>query len=557
MNNDLKIYCKNTAEYIDVAGGETLLDIYNVIKPRLGMQAICARVNNKAEDLLYPVYGPKHVEFVDVTSSTGQRVYVRTLCMVLYKAVTDLYPGKRVIVEHAVMGGYFCNFKHEHEQLTPQVVAALKKRMQEIIAANEPIVRRERLTTDVVEMFRQQGLKDKVRLLEKSPNLYTTYYKLGDIIDSFYGPLAPSTGCISAFDLQPYKSGMLLFSCQTADPSKPVQMVKQPKLFKAFTEYVDFNCVINVADVGQLNEAVRSKQASMLINVAEALHAKQFAKIAADIAARFKKGGARVVLIAGPSSSGKTTSSMRLGIQLMTHLIKPKLISLDNYFVSREQTPRDETGDYDYESLYALDLDLLQSDLKRLIAGEEVAMPTYNFETGGREYRGNTLKLEPDNILMLEGIHGLNPELTPLIPNEQKFLLYVSALTTLNIDDHNWISTSDNRLLRRIVRDYKYRGASAQSSIARWPSVRRGEAKWIFPFQENADATFNSSLLFELAVMKNYAEPILRQVPTNVPEYEEAHRLLKFLSYFEPLGNKDIPGTSLLREFLGGSSFRY
>lgn len=558
MNNELSIYCTNTKEYIAVSGGDTLQEVFDTIKHRLGFEAICARVNNRTEDLRFPIYNNRQVEFLGMQSASGQRVYTRSLCMILYKAIADLYPGKRLIIEHTVSGGMYCNFKHEHTPITADTVKALKKRMHEIVDADITFRRQERLTSDVVEMFKKQGLHDKVRLLTGSKDLYTVYYKLDNVIDSYYGPLAPSTGYIKTFDLVPYNHGMLLLGCDKAHPEQPAKMVDQKKLFKAFEDYEAFNCVINVADVGELNEAIRSKQAGQLINVAEALHAKMFSKIADDIARRFKKGGARVVLIAGPSSSGKTTSSKRLAIQLITNYIKPKVISLDNYFVDRSRTPRDESGDYDYESLYALDLDQFNQDITDLIAGKEVKMPTYNFETGHREYKeGNVMKLEKDNILLMEGIHGLNPELTKLIPEEQKFRVYVSALTTLNIDDHNWIPTTDNRLLRRIVRDYKYRGASAQDTIARWPSVRRGEEKWIFPFQENADAMFNSSLLFELAVMKNYAEPILRQVPVNVPEYDEAHRLLRFLSYFEPLGEKDIPTTSLLREFLGGSSFHY
>ena len=435
-------------------------------------------------------------------------------------------------------------------------IERIKTRMQEIIDQDIKFVRRERLTTDVVEMFRKQGLNDKVRLLESSNDLYTVYYKLDNIVDSYYEPLAPSTGYITAFNLEPYKDGMLLLGCDRNNPSEPRKSYPMEKMFKAFTDYVKFNDIVGLNDVGTLNIGVERGLAPDLINVAEALHDKMFARIADDITRRYNDGGARVVLIAGPSSSGKTTSSKRLAIQLLTNYIVPKVISLDNYFVDRAHTPRDESGDYDYESLYALDLEQFNKDLKALINGEEVRMPTYNFQTGEREYRGDTLKLKENNILLMEGIHGLNPELTKDIPEEMKYRVYVSALTTLSIDDHNWVSTSDNRLLRRIVRDYKYRGASAKDSIARWPSVRRGEEKWIFPYQENADAMLNSSLLFELAVMKEQAEPILRQVPTNVPEHAEASRLLRFLRYFKAINDSTIPSTSLIREFLGGSSFR-
>lgn len=551
MNGKIEIYCKNKGEHIAVNGGETLLEIAT----RLGLKPLCALVNNKVEPLSFAVYAPKQVEFLDYSHPAGARTYIHSLCMLLYKALRDLQPGKRLRIEHSLKGGYYCRIKHDHEAITPEMVASIAARMRELVAQDIPFERHERLTAEVVELFEAQGLKDKVRVLANSGTLYSTYYTLEDTMDSFYGPLVPSTGALQAFDLQPYEQGMILLA-PNAD-MQPAKPESQPKMFKAFTDYIAFNDIIGMDDVGILNAAVKSKKASMLINVAEALHNKMFAGIAHEIAKRYQAGGARVVLIAGPSSSGKTTSSKRLAIQLLTNYIMPKVIELDNYFVNRENTPRDESGEYDYESLYALDLEQFNKDLTDLLAGKEVAMPTYNFERGCREYRGNTLKLEPNNILLIEGIHGLNPELTSQIPEEQKFRLYVSALTTLNIDDHNWIPTSDNRLLRRIVRDGKYRGVNAQSTIARWASVRRGEDKWIYPYQENADATFNSSLIFELAVMKNYAEPVLRQVPASAPEYAEAHRLLKFLSYFNPLEEKDIPSTSLLREFLGGSSFVY
>ena len=558
-NNELKVFCKNTSEYIDIDGGDTLLDLYETVKGRLDLQgdAVCVLVNNKVEDLHYPVFAPKHVEFLDITSNAGYRVFTRSLCMVLYKALNDLYPGKRLCIQHSISNGHYCQIKHEEEFLTTEVIGQLKKRMTEIIDADINFVRRERLTTDVIEMFRKQGLKDKVRILESVNQLYTVYYKLDDIIDSFYGPLVPSTGMLKVFDLVPYEQGLLLLGPDRQCITQVAKWEPQPKLFNAFTDYINFNKIIRVGDVGELNHAIKAGYAPLLINVVEALHNKHFIQIADEITRRYKEGGARVVLIAGPSSSGKTTSSKRLAIQLMTNFIVPKVIELDNYFINREHTPRDEKGDYDYESLYALDLEQFNKDVTDLLSGKEVAMPTYNFKKGEREYLGNTLKLEQGDILLMEGIHGLNPELTRTIPEEQKFRLFVSALTTLSIDDHNWIGTYDNRLLRRIVRDHKYRGASALDTIKRWPSVRRGENKWIMPFSENADAMFNSSLLFELSAIKNTALPILEQVPSNAPEYAEASRLIKFLNYFEPLDEKDIPSTSLLREFLGGSSFHY
>ena len=557
--DELKVFCKNINEYIDIDGGEALIDVYDTIKSRVGLKgdAVCVLVNNKVEDLHYPVFSPKHIEFIDITSNTGYRVMTRSLCMVLYKAVNDLFPGKRLCIQHSISNGHYCQIKHEEDFLTPEVISQLKQRMTEIIDADYPIKRGERLTTEVIEMFGKQGLKDKVRLLKDINKLYTVYYKLDDIIDSFYGPLVPSTGMLKVFDLIPYENGMLLLGPDRKQLDQVVKWEPQPKLFHAFTDYINFNKIIRLGDVGELNRAIQGGHAPLLINVVEALHNKHFIQIADEITRRYKEGGARVVLIAGPSSSGKTTSSKRLAIQLITNCIVPKVIELDNYFVNRDRTPRDETGDYDYESLYALDLEQLNKDVTDLLAGKEVAMPTYNFKKGEREYLGNTLKLAEGDILLMEGIHGLNPELTALIPEEQKFRLFVSALTTLSIDDHNWIGTYDNRLLRRIIRDHMYRGSNALQTIQRWPSVRRGEDKWIMPFHENADAMFNSSLLFELSVMKKYALPILELVPSNTPEYAEASRLIKFLSYFEPLDEKDIPSTSLLREFLGGSSFHY
>ena len=556
MTNDLKIFCKNTQEYIDIDGGDTLQQIYETIEKRVPFKPICAMVNNRVESLGYPVFGPKLVEYVEPMSPQGIRVYIHSLCMILYKAVVDTFPGKRLRIEHSISGGFYCTIKHDAELLTPANIERIKARMREIVDQDIKFVRRERLTADVVEMFRKQGLNDKVRLLESSNDLYTVFYKLDDIIDSYYEPLAPSTGYIKVFDLEPYKDGMLLLGPDRNDPSKPRKSYPMEKMFKAFTDYVKFNDIVGLDDVGTLNKGIDLGRAPDVINVSEALHDKMFSRIADDITRRYQEGGARVVLIAGPSSSGKTTSSKRLAIQLITNYIVPRVISLDNYFVDRSHTPLDDKGDYDYESLYALDLEQFNKDLKALINGEEVRMPTYNFHTGEREYRGDTLQLKENNILLMEGIHGLNPELTKDIAEEMKYRVYVSALTTLNIDDHNWVSTSDNRLLRRIVRDYKYRGADARATIARWPSVRRGEEKWIFPYQENADAMLNSSLLFELAVMKEQAETILRQVPSSVPEYAEASRLLRFLRYFKPISDSTIPSTSLIREFLGGSSFR-
>lgn len=557
MNDKIQIFCENTGKYMDVKGGETLLDVYNRIKDEISVKPICAHVNHKTEGLNYPLFMPKMVNFIDEGNPSGQRMYVRSLCMVLAKAVHDLYPAASLCIEHSIAGGYYATI--DRQTADAATVAAVKRRMEEIIAADVPFVRSTKLTTDVIKLFRNAGMADKVTLLETAADLYTTYYSLEGFVDSYYGDLVPSTSYVGVFDLVPYESGLLLLPPDFAgDRTKPAGINPQPKLFKAFTDYIKLNKTVGVGSVGMLNKAVADKSnVGMLIAVAETIHDKKIGAIADQITERFRQGGARVVLVAGPSSSGKTTTTKRLSIHLLANLVRPQMISLDNYFVDREHTPRDENGDYDYESLYALDIEQFNKDLTDLIAGKEVAMPSYDFTTGKRTYKGNKLRLDDNSILLMEGIHGLNPELTASIPDEMKYKVYVSALTTLNIDNHNWVPTTDNRLLRRIVRDFKYRGSSALDTIRRWPSVRRGEGKWIFPYQENADAMFNSSLIFELGVMKDFAEPILKQVPHNVPEYAEAYRLLSFLSYFNAIPNRQIPATSLLREFLGGSSFKY
>lgn len=556
MSDQLKVYCKNIEEYIPFKGGDTLMDIYNTIADRIPEHPICAHVNNKTEDLQFPLFAPKQVEFLTRQSPSGHRVYVRSLCMMLYKSVVDLFPGVRLIIEHSISRGYYCRLTGDIT-VNEDVVARLKARMTELVKRDIKFERKERLTSDVIKIFEKQGLDDKVKLLRSTHELYTVYYRLDNVCDSYYGNLAPSTGMLNIFDLQLYKDGFLLLGADSSNPSMVASPIVQEKMYHAFTDYLAFNRVIGVYNVGELNEAVASKESAMLINVAEALHDKKIGRISDDISRRYAEGGARIVLIAGPSSSGKTTFTKRLAIQLMTNLLEPKMISLDDYFVNREVTPRDIDGDYDYESLYALDLETFNSDLNALIAGEEVNLPTYNFELGHRVYKGKKLKLNSNSVLLIEGIHGLNPELTAHIDAKMKYLIYVSALTTLSIDDHNWVPTTDNRLLRRIIRDYKYRGVSATDTIKRWPSVRRGEEKWIFPFQENADAMFNSSLIFELGVMKELADDILNGVPRDIREYAEAYRLRKLLSYFTPITDRLIPSTSLLREFLGGSSFHY
>ena len=462
---------------MDIAGGETLLEIATRIKDKLKFKPICAHVNNKTEGLKYPIFMPKMIEFFDCTHPSGKRLYIRSLCMILIKAVHDLFPERRLRIEHSISKGYYCVFTDDSD-ISEESVANIKTRMNKIVAENIPFCSHNKLTSDVIEKFKSSGNKNNAELLQWSDNLYTTYHQLDDIIDVYYGELAPSTAYISVFDLKKYKNGMLLLPPDlTKQPVAPCEPIKQEKLFKAFTDNISFNKIVGVQDVLDLNKVATQEgnEMRMLINVAETLHEKAIGKIADQIAERFHEGGAKVVLIAGPSSSGKTTTTKRLSVQLLANLIRPQMISLDDYFVNRENTPRDETGDYDYESLYALDLEQLNKDITDLIAGKEVALPTYDFTSGKRIYKGNTLKLTENSVLLMEGIHGLNPELTKAIPDKQKFKVYVSALTTLSLDDHNWVPTTDNRLLRRIVRDYKYRGASALDTISRWQSVRRGE----------------------------------------------------------------------------------
>ena len=514
--------------------------------------AVSARVNNKVESLGFKVYNHKDVEFLDITSDSGMRTYVRSLFFVLTKAVSELYPQGEIIIEHPVSKGYYCNLRIGRA-VEETDVEAIKLRMQEIIAADMPIHRVHCPTEEAVETFRREGRADVVTLLETTGKLYSVYYQLGDKVDYYYGSLLMSTGKIHLFELQQYHDGLLLRVPSRENPDNLAELVRQDKMMGVFSEHHHWQEILGVSTVGDFNTACRKGHATQLINVSEALQEKRIAGIADDIYRR----GARIVLIAGPSSSGKTTFSKRLSIQLMTNGLRPVALSLDDYFVDRELTPRDEHGEYDFESLYAVDLPYFNAQLSTLLQGEEVELPRFDFTTGKRVLTGNHLRIDAHTVLILEGIHALNPELTSHIAEEDKYRVYVSALTSIMLDDHNYIPTTDNRLLRRILRDYKYRGYSAEDTIARWPSVRKGEDKWIFPFQEHADAMFNSALLFELAILRSHLMPILEQVKENRPEYSEAYRLHKFLQYFEHVPDNDLPPTSLLREFLGGSSFEY
>lgn len=553
MSSTIKVYITNLKRFIEIEGGSTLLDVAKQVGPELGIIPICAHVNNKNEPLSFPVYASKDIEFLDITSPSGRRTYVRSLCMMLYYVVNKLYPQARLRIEHSISHGYFCRIEYAENV----DIQAIMDEMYTLVKADMPFIRHEGRTTEVCDIFSRQGLDDKVTLLNSIHELYTVYYTLGDLADIYYGCLAPSTGYIPVFSLQNYEDGLLLSAFDPNDTSKPYELICQHKMFKAFHDNFTFNRIVGVSTVGQLNEAVDARRTTQLINVAEALHNKNIAALADQITERYNNGGARVIMIAGPSSSGKTTTTKRLAVQLMTNFLRPVTISLDNYYLNIDQRPLDENGEVDYESIYALDLKRLASDIQDILNGKEVDTPIYSFDLCRRISKTIKVKLSHGDVLILEGIHALNPELLPTIPDNVKFRIYVSALTTLAMDNHNWVPTTDNRLLRRIVRDYKYRKTSALESLQRWPSVRRGEEKWIFPYQEYADATFNSSLIFEMGVMRDFADKVLKDVTSDQPEYAVAYRLRKFLSYFRPIPMEMIPPTSLLREFLGGSSFHY
>ena len=553
MRQVLHIRCKNNKKTQEVPIGSTLSDIYKEINLQMPYGPVSAKVNNKVEGLHYRVYHNKDIEFLNLLSPSGIRTYTRSLFLVLCKAVHDLYTGSQVIIDIPVSNGYYCNLQLGHE-ITTEDVDRIRTRMQEIIDAKMPIQRYETTTEEAVKMFTELGDIQKAKLLKSSGSLYCVYYVLDDYKDYYYGSMLTNTSQLHLFGLEPYFDGVLLRIPSTQDPSKLGELIRQDKMFEVFKEHHRWQSILGIKTVGDFNEAVKNGLATDLINVSEALQEKKISQIADTIAGRKE---IKVVLIAGPSSSGKTTFCKRLSVQLLASGVKPVQISLDDYFVNRAETPKDENGELDYESIYALNIPLINEQFNALFRGEEVELPKYNFQTGMSEKSGKKLHLGENNILLVEGIHALHPALTEQIADDKKFKIYASALTTILLDDHNYIPTTDNRLLRRIVRDYKYRGCSAQETIHRLPSVRAGENKWIFPYQEQADVMFNTAMLFELAVIKTQAEEVLEQVPEKCDEYAEAYRLRKFLKYFAPLPFRNLPPTSLLREFLGGSSFKY
>lgn len=555
MSETITIYCKNNNSYAQVPVGSTLLEIYAALGSPLARRPMNAQVNNKTEGLTYKCWQPKDVEYIDYTQSSGLRTYVRSLCHIFSKAVSDVLPTATLDLEHPVSKGYYCVI-HNGKQIDLQTIGKIKARMRQIVDADLPFHLKNVRTSDAAVLFRERGMKDKARLIETAGMPYTSYYDLDGYINFFYGCLTPSAGYIQLFDLVPYADGVLLRIPKRSDPVELEPVIPQDKMFGAYKQHLTLQRTVGLNNVGDLNLAIQKGMSREVVMVSEAMQEKQVAKIAEEIAARYRHG-VRMVLISGPSSSGKTTFCKRLEIQLITNLLHPVSISLDDYFLNREDTPRDENGEYDFESLYALDLPYFNSDLKKLLAGEEIDLPTFNFEMGLRIYKGRKLRLQENSILVIEGIHALNPELTAFVDDNYKYRVYVSVLTSISLDNHNWIPTTDNRLLRRIIRDHSFRGYSAEDTINRWPSVRKGEDKWIFPYQENADAMFNSAMLYELAALRQYAEPILAQVPESSRANAEAYRLLRFLRYFNYLPDADLPGTSLLREFLGGGSFRY
>ena len=550
----VQVYCKNTKETKRFPEGTSLVQVLSEFSFQQPYPIVSAKVNNVSQGLKFKVYQNKDIEFIDVREASGMRVYCRSLCFLLFKAATDVFPGSKLYMEHPISNGYFCHLrKADGSAVTAEDVALLRDKMKELVQKDMPFHRYDVQTDRAIKEFRKAGFEDKVRLLQTSGEAYTDYYTLGDTSDYYYGKLVPSTGYLTVWGLLPFHDGLLLQRPSREDPSQVAPFIDQPKTFEMFKENLRWNIIMGLSTVGDVNEAFLNGRASELIQIAEALQEKKIVQIAEEIDRRYRsENPLKVVLITGPSSSGKTTFCKRLSIQLKACGLKPMSMSTDDYFVNRVETPKFPDGSYDFDNFDTVDHALMEQDIMKLIAGEEVSVPEFNFVTGLREYNGKKLQLGDGRILLIEGIHALNPGLTSRIPESAKFKVFINTLTGTLLDDHNWIPTSDNRLLRRIVRDYNKGAFTAQESISHWQNVLDAEQKWIYPFQETADVMFNSAYLIEFAVLKNHAEPILRSVPQNCPEYSEAHRLLKFIHYFTPVPDKEIPATSLLREFIGG-----
>ena len=538
-----------------------MLDIYQEFAEEIQLPypVVSAKVNNVSQGLKFRVYQNRDVEFLDAREGSGHRVYVRSLSFVLYKATQDVFPGSKLFIEHSLCRGYYCNFKKKgNEPLTNDDVNSIRQRMQEIIDLDMPFRRTEATNEESIRIFTERGFTDKVKLLETSGQIYSDYYTLGDTVDYYYGPLVPSAGYLKVWGLERYEEGMLLRVPDWYNPLKLAEKVDQPKTFEMFAEKTRWDIIMRLSNAGDVNKAIKRGYASELIQVSEALQEKKIVQIAEEIERRFhrEENPTRLVLITGPSSSGKTTFCKRLSVQLLACGLRPVSFSTDDYFVNRVDTPKLPNGDYDFDNIETVEYSLLEDHLLRLMQGEKVEIPEYNFVTGKREYNGKKLKLSGDTVLIIEGIHALNPLLTKKIPDDVKYKIYISALTSISLDDHNWIPTRDNRLLRRIIRDYNKGAYTAQQTISQWKNVCLAEDQWIFPYQETADVMFNSALNIEFAVLRTHAEIILASVPRNCPEYSEAHRLLKFIHYFIPISDKEIPPTSIMREFVGGSSFK-
>ena len=558
----LQIRCKNNNVTKSFPEGTSLLDVYQEFQDEIQLPypVVSAKVNNVSQGLKFRLYQNRDVEFLDARAGSGHRVYVRSLSFLLYKASQDLFPGSKLFVEHSLSRGYYCNFKKKNnELLTDEDVDQIRQRMQEIIDMDMPFRRTEATTEEAIRVFTDRGFADKVKLLETSGQVYSDYYTLGDTVDYYYGPLVPSAGYLKVFGLEHYEDGLLLRVPDWNDPTRLAEKVEQPKTFEMFAEKTRWDIIMRLSNAGDVNKAIQRGYASELIQVSEALQEKKIVQIAEEIDRRFhrKENPVRMVLITGPSSSGKTTFCKRLSIQLLACGLRPMSFSTDDYFVNRVDTPKLPNGDYDFDNIETVEYSLLEEHLLRLMQGERVEIPEYNFVTGKREWNGKKLKLSNDTVLIIEGIHALNPLLTKKIDDTLKYKIYISALTSISLDDHNWIPVRDNRLLRRIIRDYNKGAYTAQQTIAQWKNVCEAEDQWIFPFQESADVMFNSALNIEFAVLRTHAEIILTSVPRNCPEYGEAHRLLKFIRFFTPISDKEIPPTSIMREFVGGSSFKY
>lgn len=558
----LHIRCKNNNKTVEVPIGSSLKEIFPLFGIEMAHRPISAKVNNVSQGLKFRLYQNRDIEYLDITSSSGMRVYIRSLCFILCKAAQDVFPGSKLYIEHPISRGYYCNFMKPATDgrtrgLTPDEINRVRERMQEIVSQDLSFHRNEVPTEEAIRIFREKGLIDKVKLLETSGMVYTYYYELGETIDYYYGPLLPSTGYVHAFGLEPYGDGMLLRVPDKKNPDQLAENIPQPMTFDVYKEQVKWNVIMRMANAGDVNKACENGRASELIQVSEALQEKKIVKIAEEIDRRYQTNGLKLVLITGPSSSGKTTFCKRLSVQLLACGLRPLSFSTDDYFVNRVDTPLLPNGQYDFDNFDTVDHRLLGEHLALLLQGKEVEVPVYNFTTGMREWNGKRLRLTDKHVLIIEGIHALNPQLTAIVPDDKKYKIYTSALTSISLDDHNWVPTRDNRLLRRIIRDYNKGAFTARETIQQWPNVCASEEQWIFPYQENADVMFNSALNIEFAVLRNHAETILASVPKNCPEYSEAHRLLKFIHYFKPIPDKDIPPTSIMREFVGGSSFKY